>query len=78
MTTPLIMLALMIVPWVARRTQAAAAVELGLLFLFTGAGHLRIFDRFGAYAWLYIGSFVLGLGAVAIALAFPPIARRPA
>src|SRR5262245_29463946 len=35
-----------------------------------------IFDRFGEYAWLYIGSFVLGLGAVAISLAFPPIGRR--
>ena len=35
-----------------------------------------IFDRFGEYAWLYIGSFALGLGAVAIALAFPPVARR--
>ncbi len=33
-------------------------------------------DRFGGYAWLYIGSFALGMGAVAIALAFPPIARR--
>jgi MFS family permease len=30
------------------------------------------FDRFGTYTWLYVGSFVLGLGAVAIALAFPP------
>jgi MFS family permease len=36
-----------------------------------------IFDRFGGYAWLYIGSFALGLGAVAIALAFPPITRPP-
>jgi len=35
-----------------------------------------VFDRFGGYAWLYIGSFALGLGAVAIALAFPPIPRR--
>jgi MFS family permease len=35
-----------------------------------------IFDRFGQYTWLYIGSFALGLGAVAIALAFPSIARR--
>jgi MFS family permease len=35
-----------------------------------------IFDRFGGYAWLYIGSFALGMGAVAIALAFPPITRR--
>ena len=32
-----------------------------------------IFDRFGAYTWLYIGSFAVGLGAVAMALAFPPI-----
>jgi MFS family permease len=31
-----------------------------------------IFDAFGTYTWLYIGSFAVGLGAVAIALAFPP------
>lgn len=41
-----------------------------------------IFDSFGAYGWLYIGSFAVGLGAVAIALAFPPVRRvaqlRPA
>jgi MFS family permease len=30
-----------------------------------------VFDRFGGYAWLYIGSFALGVGAVAIAFAFP-------
>jgi predicted MFS family arabinose efflux permease len=35
-----------------------------------------IFDRFGSYAGLYLGSAALGLGAVAIALAFPPFARR--
>jgi MFS family permease len=35
-----------------------------------------IFDHFGEYAWLYIGSFALGLGAVAMALAFPPIPRH--
>ncbi len=35
-----------------------------------------IFDRFGAYTWLYIGSFAVGMGAVAIALAFPPF-RAP-
>ena len=35
-----------------------------------------IYDRFGEYAWLYIGSFALGLGAVAIALAFPPFPRH--
>jgi MFS family permease len=36
-----------------------------------------VFDRFGGYAWLYAGSFALGLGAVAIAFAFPAV-RRPA
>jgi MFS family permease len=35
-----------------------------------------IFDTFGAYSWLYIGSFGLGLGAAAIALAFPPLPSR--
>ncbi|MGH8709298.1 MAG: MFS transporter [Burkholderiales bacterium] len=37
-----------------------------------------IFDFFGSYAWLYIGSFAVGLGAVAIALAFPPQPRAGA
>jgi MFS family permease len=37
-----------------------------------------VFDRFGGYAWLYVGSFALGLGAVAIALAFPPVGRMRA
>lgn len=32
-----------------------------------------IFDTFQGYAWLYIGSFAVGLGAAAIALAFPPV-----
>jgi MFS family permease len=31
-----------------------------------------IYDTTGGYGWLYIGSFGIGLGAVAIALAFPP------
>jgi MFS family permease len=35
-----------------------------------------IFDRFGTYGWLYIGSVLLGLGAVAIMLTFRP-ARPP-
>jgi len=35
-----------------------------------------IFDRFGAYSWLYIGSFAVALGAVAVALAFPPPRER--
>jgi uncharacterized membrane protein len=39
MTTPLIMLALMIGPWLARRTRAAGAIGLSLLFVFTASGH---------------------------------------
>ena len=37
-----------------------------------------IFDSFGSYAWLFIGSVAVGLGAALIALAFPPVpsARR--
>jgi MFS family permease len=31
-----------------------------------------IFDTYGSYGGLYIGTFALGLGAAAIALAFPP------
>jgi len=34
-----------------------------------------IFDTFDAYNWLFIGSFTVGLGAVAIAIAFPPAPR---
>ena len=39
-----------------------------------------IFDTFDAYSWLFIGSAAVGLGAVAIALAFPPLpsSQRPA
>jgi MFS family permease len=35
-----------------------------------------IFDTFNAYDWLYIGSFAVGIGAAAIALAFPPLPSR--
>ena len=35
-----------------------------------------IFDHFGTYGWLYIGSFAVGLGAVAIALFLPPLPSR--
>jgi MFS family permease len=35
-----------------------------------------IFDTTGSYGWLYIGSFGIGLGAVAIALTFPPFPSR--
>jgi MFS family permease len=39
-----------------------------------------IFDTFGRYTWMYLGSAAIGLGAVAMALAFPPFpkARVPA
>ena len=38
-----------------------------------------IYDTYGSYAGLYISSFVIGLGAAAIALAFPPLpSQRPA
>ena len=37
-----------------------------------------IYDTFGGYAWLYTGSFVIGLGAVAIAFAFPAPRLQPA
>ena len=30
-----------------------------------------LFDTFGSYFWLYIGSFGIGLGAVAIAFTLP-------
>jgi MFS family permease len=35
-----------------------------------------IFDHFGSYGWLYVGSFAVGIGATAIALAFPPLPSR--
>jgi MFS family permease len=35
-----------------------------------------VFDMFGGYAWLFIGSAAVGLGAVAMALAFPPVPSR--
>ena len=31
-----------------------------------------VFDTFGRYTWMYIGSAAIGFGAVAMALAFPP------
>jgi MFS family permease len=34
-----------------------------------------IFDTFGQYTWMYLGSAAIGLGAVAIALAFPPFPK---
>jgi hypothetical protein len=37
-----------------------------------------IFDTYGGYTWLYIGSFVIGLAAAAVALAFPRPGRLAA
>ncbi|MGI6854601.1 MFS transporter [Mesorhizobium sp. 1B3] len=37
-----------------------------------------VFDTFSVYDWLFIGSFGIGLAAVAIALAFPPLPSRDA
>jgi MFS family permease len=31
-----------------------------------------LFDAFGSYAWMYVGSFMIGTGAVAIAFTFRP------
>ena len=36
-----------------------------------------VFDTYGSYAWLFIGSCAIGLGAVAIALTFRPAAVPP-
>jgi len=35
-----------------------------------------VFDTFHAYNWLYVGSFAIGIAAVAVALSFPS-AKRP-
>jgi MFS family permease len=35
-----------------------------------------VFDTFDAYSWLFIGSSAVGLGAVAVALTFPPVPRE--
>ena len=51
----------------------------GSLGMATGpvAGGL-IYDTFASYAWLYIGSFAVGLGAFLIALTFRPFAKDEA
>jgi MFS family permease len=35
-----------------------------------------VFDTFQGYAWLFVGSFAVALGAVAVALTFPPLPRE--
>jgi len=51
----------------------------GSLGMATGpvAGGL-IYDTFASYAWLYIGSWAVGLGAFLIALTFRPFSKRGA
>jgi MFS family permease len=34
-----------------------------------------VYDNFATYSWLFVGSALVGLGAVAVALAFPPLPR---
>ena len=48
--------------------------SLGMAFGPAAGG--MIFDSFNSYRWLYIGSLSVGLGAMAIALAFPPLPSR--
>jgi len=43
----------------------------------TGACQKNIGDSFNDYRWLYVGSLNVGLGAMAVALAFPPLPLRP-
>jgi MFS family permease len=38
----------------------------------------RLYDAYGSYFWLFIGSFAIGLGAVVIALTFRPPRTVPA
>jgi MFS family permease len=56
----------------------AAAMVSSLGMAFGPALGGWIYDTTGSYGWLYIGSFGVGLGAVAIALTFPPFPSRRA
>jgi MFS family permease len=47
--------------------------SIGMAFGPLGGGWL--YDTFDTYSWLYIASAVIGLGAAAVALAFPPPRR---
>jgi MFS family permease len=53
---------------------AAMASSVGMALGPLAGGWL--FDSFGVYDWLYIGSMLIGLAAVAVALAFPPFPSR--
>jgi MFS family permease len=58
-------------------TMIGGTAMAGSLGMATGplAGGL-IYDMFASYAWLYIGSSAVGLGAFLIALTFRPFARK--
>ena len=58
-------------------TVIGGSAMAGSLGMATGpvAGGL-IYDTFASYAWLYIGSFAVGLGAFLIALTFRPFPTR--
>ena len=53
---------------------ATMTSSIGMAFGPVGGGW--IFDTFGDYQWLYISSAAIGLAAAAMALAFPPPARK--
>ena len=57
-------------------TMIGGTAMAGSLGMATGplAGGL-IYDTFASYAWLYIGSWAVALGAFLIALTFRPFAR---
>jgi MFS family permease len=54
--------------------SAAASMGMALGPWFGG----WVFDTFNGYGWLYVGSFGIGLAAVAVALTFPPPVRKTA
>jgi MFS family permease len=54
----------------------AMAASLGMALGPWGGGF--VFDTYGSYAWLYIGSAAIGLGAVAVALTFRSARLPPA
>ncbi len=49
---------------------ATMTSSIGMAFGPVGGGWL--FDNFGSYHWLYVASAAVGIGAAAMALAFPP------
>src|SRR5260370_37868950 len=57
-------------PGVGRATMTSS---IGMAFGPLAGGW--IFDTFNRYSWLYLGSFSVALGAVAMALAFPRLTR---